>query len=141
MIGRTLLAVMALIASAIVPCPGLAGQTTKIPWKIDEPTAHRLASEAYYATDADVRYFDYDPGLGRPFFVYYGVSAPPAEGAFGYFAVNPWTGDVWNLWGCHRLSTPILRKSQAEIRRRFTRDELAQYDRLRRLKPDCIVEN
>jgi hypothetical protein len=33
-----------------------------------------------------------------------------------------------------------LRKSQAEIRKRFTRDESKQYARLRGLKPDCIVE-
>jgi len=48
---------------------------------------------------------------------------------------------VWNLWGCHRLSTPAFRKSQAAIRRRFTRLELQQYVRLRRLKPTCTVED
>jgi hypothetical protein len=58
----------------------------------------------------------------------------------GYFAVNPWTGDVWALWGYRKLSTPALRKSQAGIRRRFARDELQQYARLRRLRPECIIE-
>jgi hypothetical protein len=32
-------------------------------------------------------------------------------------------------------------KSRAAIRRHFTRDELKQYARLRRLKPECIVED
>ncbi|HUC60433.1 MAG TPA: hypothetical protein VMF53_00605, partial [Alphaproteobacteria bacterium] len=65
---------------------------------------------------------------------------PPRDGSFGYFAVNPWTGDVWNLWGCHKMSTPALRKSQAAIRKRFTADESKHYAELRRLKPGCIVE-
>jgi hypothetical protein len=39
------------------------------------------------------------------------------------------------------LSTPALRKSQAQIRRRFTPAELKQYEKLRRLKPECIVED
>jgi hypothetical protein len=84
-----------------------------------------------------LEYFDYDSNSGS-FFVYNGLTKPPAEGSFGFFAVNPWTGDVWNLWGCQRLSTPALRKSQAAIRRHFTREELKQYARLRRLKPECI---
>jgi len=36
---------------------------------------------------------------------------------------------------------PELRAAKAEIRRRFTAAELKQYDRLSRLKPDCIVED
>ena len=56
----------------------------------------------------------------------------------GSFAVNPWTGDVWSLWGCRKLSTLALRKSQVEIRKCFTREELKQYAQLRRLKPECI---
>jgi hypothetical protein len=39
------------------------------------------------------------------------------------------------------LSTPALRKSQSAIRRRFTHDELTQYAHLRRLKPECTVED
>ena len=72
-------------------------------------------------SDADsvtgLEYFDPD-GKSGAFFVFHGLTNPPVEGSFGYFAVNPWTGDVWALWGCHRLSTPALRKSQAAIRRR-----------------------
>jgi hypothetical protein len=92
-----------------------------------------------------LKFFDYDGNMSSnfspPFLVFQGASKPPAEGSFGYFAVNPWTGDVWNLWGCHRLSTPALRKSQAAIRQRFSREELKQYARLRRLKPVCTVED
>ncbi len=113
-----------------------------IPRKIDEPTANRLAAEAHYGADKYLDAFEYDGGrMSPPFYVYYGLNEAPAEGGFGYFAVNPWTGDVWALWGCHKLSTPALRKSQAEIRKRFTRAEMKRYTRLRRLKPECIVED
>ncbi|MGA8549410.1 MAG: hypothetical protein WB678_04145 [Stellaceae bacterium] len=71
--------------------------------------------------------FDDQGNVNPPFFIYYGINDAPAEGGFGYFAVNPWTGDVWALWGCHKLSTPALRKSQAAIRRHFGRNELKQY--------------
>jgi flagellum-specific peptidoglycan hydrolase FlgJ len=113
----------------------------QIPWKIDEPAAQRLAAEANFNADKYLGSLDYASNMGHPFFVYYGINDAPAIGGFGYFAVNPWTGDVWALWGCHRMSTPALRKSQAAIRRRFTREEMKQYVRLRRLKPECIVED
>jgi hypothetical protein len=38
------------------------------------------------------------------------------------------------------LTTPALHKSQMEISKRFTREELQQYARLCRLKPECVVE-
>lgn len=60
------------------------------PSKIDEQMALRLAAEGY---DHGVKqkWFDYDPGMSPPFFVFYGVTE--TDGSFGYFAVNPWTGE------------------------------------------------
>lgn len=115
-------------------------QSNTIPWKLDETTARNLAVLAvgHGAEPGDFNYGGASEGY--PFFVFDGLSRSPAEGSFGFFAVNPWTGDVWALWGCHKLSTPKLRQSQADIRRRFTADELKQYARLRNLKPDCTVE-
>jgi hypothetical protein len=137
---RAALNVFALTGSTIVLTYGAAIRASEIAWKIDEPTAQRLAAEAHYGADKYLDAFNYGSNMSPPFFVYYGLNEPPAEGGFGYFAVNPWTGDVWALWGCHKLTTPALRKSQMEIRKRFTREELQQYARLRRLKPECIVE-
>ena len=106
---------------------------------IDEQTAERLVVEAYdHGIDAE--WFDFDPGLSHPFFVFDGLNQT-GNGSFGFFAVNPWTGDVWALWGCHKLSTPIFRKSQDEIRRRFAPQDSKEYDRLSLVKPDCIVED
>jgi hypothetical protein len=129
-----------LVALTIAPLNGRAGETTDIPWKLDEKGAELLAD---LVVGHGVAPGDLDPSprkFSPPFFAFYGISKPPAEGSYGYFAVNPWTGDVWGLWGCHRLTSPALRKSQAEIRRRFTREEMKQYAKLHRLKPECIVE-
>lgn len=57
------------------------------------------------------------------------------EGMHDAYGVNPWTGDVWNLWGCKRVSNPAMRKMQAEIKKRFTPEELKQYHRLHLLRP------
>jgi hypothetical protein len=132
------------LATAIVVAAILGdfafADTNKIPFKLDEPGAERLAAEGvgHGTTTEDLIYADNISDKPVPFFVYQGLSPPPAEGSFGFFAVNPWTGDVWDLWGCRRLSTPALRKSQAEIRKRFTSTELKQYSKLRRLEPQCI---
>jgi hypothetical protein len=126
---------VAVVVSAVLLCPAAATRAADRPWKIDAQTAQRLAAEAYdHGKEQD--WFDFSPGMSPPFFVFYGLNE--SDGGFGYFAVNPWTGDVWDLWGCRRLSTFTLRKSQAEIRRHLTREERKQYSRLARLKPECI---
>jgi hypothetical protein len=145
LICRYALYVFALISAATILCHYVNAREMTISRQIDESAAQRLAAEAFFGADKDLEFLDYDGSISSnftpPFIVFDGLTKPPAEGSFGVFAVNPWTGDVWNLWGCHRLSTPALRKSQAAIRRRFSRDELTQYARLRRLKPTCTVED
>jgi RHS repeat-associated protein len=32
-----------------------------------------------------------------------------------YFAVNPWTGDVWDAMGCARITSPTIKRKQDEI--------------------------
>lgn len=32
-----------------------------------------------------------------------------------YFAVNPWTGDVWEPFGCTRITSPAIKRKQEEI--------------------------
>jgi len=127
----------ALVVAAVATllCSEIRAAVAEPSFKIDERTAWRLAAEAY-DHGRDPKSFDYDPGMGRPFFVYDGINEP--NGSFGFFAVNPWTGDVWDLWDCRRLSTPALRKSQAIIRSRFAPKELKQYKRLAAIRPECI---
>jgi hypothetical protein len=137
---RYALLVFSLVDAVLLLRNGVSARQIAIPFKIDEDAAQRLAAEGDHGTTSGLEYFEPDTRSG-PFYVFDGLNKPPAEGSFGFFAVNPWSGDVWNLWGCHRLSTPALRKSQAAIRRRFTAEQLKQYDRLRRLKPICTVED
>lgn len=110
-----------------------------VPWKIDVQTAQRLVAEAY-DHGIESKWFDFDPGMSHRFFEFDGINQS-GNGSFGFFAVNPWTGDVWALWGCHKLLTPALRKSQAEIRRRFAGQDLKRYVRLSRLKPACATDD
>jgi len=35
-----------------------------------------------------------------------------------HFAVNPWTGDVWEPFGCTRITSPALQRRQEAIWRR-----------------------
>jgi len=102
--------------------------------KVDERLLYRLVAEANGDQPSD---FDCGGTLDAPFILCAGLSRPPAEGFFGYFDVNPWTGDVWSVWHCKWLSTPALRKSQAAIRKSFSAAEFKDYGRLHRLRPPC----
>ena len=120
---------------------GLPARADEIPLKIDEATAQTLAADAVYGSTKYIHSFAYqgsDSKIDPPFFVYDGIG--PVNGSFGFFAVNPWTGDVWNLWGCWKESKLASRKIQAEIRKRFTADEFKRYADLSRLKPVCTVD-
>jgi hypothetical protein len=141
---------VAFVGSTIMLCHGAATSAAEIPWtaqiplKIDASAAQILAAEAYGPPEEPTD-FDPDPNnaMNPRFFIFYGMNRPSVRivhGGFGFFAVNPWTGDVWALWGCYKLSSRAVRKSQAEIRQRFTEEELKQYEKLRHLKPECVVQ-
>lgn len=57
------------------------------------------------------------------------------EGTVAWFAVNQWTGDVWDMDECKLIINPSLQKAQAAIRKQFTGTELKEYQRLHALKP------
>mgnify|MGYP001555261639 FL=1 len=108
------------------------------------PLSHvgRIEDELPDGLLAYKKYFVYQEYNKDPhFIIFYGINKSPAEGSFGFYAVNPWTGDVWQLWGCYKLTSPALRKSQAAIRKRFTQAELKHYTELSDLKPECIVDD
>lgn len=136
---RVNIPVLVILVMGISLCSGTAMRAAEIPRKLKQEEAVYLVSLGYGLRDE--RWLEPEPYMSKPFFVFDGINRPPRNGSFGFFAVNPWTGDVWALWGCHRLSAPALRRAQAEIRHRFTAGELKHYDRLRRRKPFCIVED
>ena len=80
---------------------------------------------------------DYDPkGVYNRFYGFQGIGA--VGGTYGFFSVNVWTGDVWSGWACKRISSQALKHSQAQIKKRFTPEEMKQYGKLHALKPECL---
>lgn len=119
-------------------CHSVDAKTVTFPPKIDEATAERLVSEANFNDERHVDDLEYDgPAANGDFFQFTLVTSYGPSFVAGFSAVNPWTGDVWDLWSCKRLSTPLLRRSQARIHALFTGAERKRYPALRRLKPFC----
>jgi hypothetical protein len=56
-----------LAGAMLVVCESFAAPAIEIPWKIDEPTAQRLAAEAHYGADKYLDAFDDDSNLSPPF--------------------------------------------------------------------------
>ena len=44
-----------------------------------------------------------------------------------YFAVNPWTGDVWDAIACTRIISPTIKRTQDEIWRSSTLPDEARH--------------
>ena len=42
-------------------------------------------------------------------------SSPVGPLEMRYFAVNPWTGDVWEPFGCTRITSPTIKRKQDQI--------------------------
>ncbi|WP_152619798.1 hypothetical protein [Paramagnetospirillum magnetotacticum] len=108
--------------------------------KVGKEEAAMLASLALSNTGGS---FEGELSPRSGFYIFQGVNPDSErEGSvtFGFFAVNPWTGDVWDMWDCgKRFNTPALRKAQAVIRKRFTADEAKRYQELRDRYPGCDV--
>jgi len=76
--------------------------------------------------------------LDRDFFYFAATwSNPVGSPMAGYYAVNPWTGDVWDVNACKRLESGRLRREREDIRRRSGISKDA-YSELRKKKPLCI---
>jgi len=125
-----------IVAIMLGACCSLAPRLSlaeEIPQKIASEEARKLALLATGEVS-----LEYDgPSKYDQFFVF---EALGPEAGSSFFKVNPWTGDVWDEWGCKKLSTPGLRKLQAKIRKRFTKDELKEYQKLRKIRPECVTD-
>jgi len=96
-----------------------------VPYKVNEGMAYVLVQKATKR----------EGGLDSP-------ETPDEDGFFiitrygnhngheGRYGVNAWTGDVWDVESCKRLSSPAARKIQADIKRQFLAGELKQYKHL-----------
>ena len=71
------------------------------------------------------------------FFTAYWSGAPNGSVIIGHYAVDKSTGDVWDaVMECDEISTPALRKLQAEIRRRIGLSD-SGYQKIKRKGPMC----
>lgn len=84
-------------------------------------------------TPSRILEIDEAEGLQENFLVYAVIGE--RQGMKSDYGVNPWTGDVWDLWECKRVTNPALRKAQTEIKKRYTPEELKQYHKLHLLRP------
>jgi hypothetical protein len=71
-------------------------------------------------------------------FYYFEATWPNPVGSphLGNFAVNPWTGDLYNADGCQRLTSTALKKRQENIRKRSGLNDNV-YLKVRAKKPIC----
>jgi hypothetical protein len=91
---------------------------------ISEGTARKLAQDALVALGGDwpsanIELYDY---YWAPEFYAFMAYYPGPESADGvgvlqttYLAVNPWTGDVWDVTGCSLITSPAIAKEQESL--------------------------
>ena len=105
--------------------------------KIKNSLAKRLAAEASSISYRSVNNFllSDDKTNTHEFIVLQYVNNWVGE---GFFAVNRWTGVVWDIWACEKVSTPKSDRSRLKIRKWFTPEELKQYDQLDSIRPICV---
>lgn len=113
----------------------LSGQ--QAPRRMTLRDATKLVSEIVRVHNAEATvnrtHDSYDPD-----FFYFEVIVPNrvASPVVGHFAVNPWTGDVWNPGLCELVTSPSLAKLQSKIRAKLQLSEV-NYQKLRQRKPLC----
>jgi hypothetical protein len=94
---------------------------------ISEGIARQLVKEALVTLGAsgpavEIVHWPYD---WAPEFYTFQAWRPGVESSNGvgvlqtyYFAVNPWTGDVWDAMACRRITSPTIEKEQEAIWKR-----------------------
>ncbi len=105
--------------------------------KISIDNARRLVYEIVKVHNPGADLISSPRSFDRDFY-FFAATWPNPTGSpiIGYFAVNPWTGDVWNSAGCEHLTSKSLRKLQNDIRRRL-HFGAGDYAKLRAKRPVC----
>ena len=129
--------VFASVISTIVWFHGAATLAAEIPWKIDEPTAQRLAAEAHYGADKYLDVFDHTSTMGHPFRV---LRPHRATGSrkLRVFCCEPLDGRCVGPLGMPQIVHAGLAQIAGGDPPPFHSRRLKQYARLRRLRPECI---
>ena|SRR6185369_17544430 len=106
--------------SFVFPC-----NAEEIEKKVDSSLGHRLIEAIYKPERTNKVYIDEITALQT--FPVYEIREE--------YAVNPWTGDVWDMFSCQQISNPQIQKIQEAIKKMFNAKELKEYERLRSLRP------
>lgn len=61
------------------------------------------------------RFLDYQETMSGEYFIVFEALPDQGDGALDYFGVNRWTGDVWSLWSCKKLSSKIYSKYKNKL--------------------------
>jgi hypothetical protein len=89
---------------------------------IGEKMARTLMSEAMAAIGIGTKSFVLVPYVDSPAPDFYSFQAlrqnSTADGNIGFFAVNRWTGDVWSVDACKRITSLQLTKELESILKR-----------------------
>jgi hypothetical protein len=109
-----------IIASALVPWfppanPAEAAAESQYAM-ISVSEARKLVRDALEGRGKDI-YIDENHRPDDPKFFFFEATWPNPTGSpvIGYFAVNRWTGDVWDQ-GCRSFSSRLIKARQAQIR-------------------------
>ena len=135
----------AIVSALMCAMSGLAISVAwagEIPKKVKYDEARALAYLADRALHRDSELEDFAPGAFPPFIAFDGHVESPRGDTYptsGAYAVNPWTGEVWDMWACKKVHTAALTKAQMDIRSRFSPTELRDYKKLSHLRAFCMV--
>lgn len=139
------LAKLAVIGACLMVATASGVLAEDVPNKLPKKLDAREAQQLLYKVLSDHAIRPRPPGtlepeeaINPPFFSFSGFGI--IDSIDGVWSINPWTGDIWDLWACRRLKGHILHKALAEIRQRFTPEEMKQYPKLRTLKPACTTD-
>lgn len=107
----------------------------EIPEKVSIELGNKLIGIAHgWPPERKIEPPDGYDGPDDPFYIYQELGQ--YVGTAGWYAVNPWTGDVWDIMGnCEHLTNSILQKEQEKIKMKFSKSEMKEYKRLNALKP------
>ena len=118
----------------------LIGGVASAQSRISQDEAKRIVHYALKAGDMDEATVDVSSikyGYA-PDFYSFEATWPNPDGSpmLGSYAVNPWTGDIWQLVVCKQITSAQLRRIQRSIRSRFHL-QASEYVALHKKTPVC----
>jgi hypothetical protein len=109
-----------LIAAAVLGHLGGGVSAPAKKQRINVGVARKLVYEAIRIHNAGATLIESPRDFDSEFY-FFAATWPNPTGSpiIGYFAVNPWTADVWAARICERLTSPQIKTFQERIRRKL----------------------